>query len=213
MNTLWLVTISPSQETLAAGGWLVPLGPWFAFSLHRFDRLVPETATAKSYGLTMAPAVVTSSLVRSLSQLAATQGFLWLALAILIVVVFVWRRRDSGSGGAAAVPPSSPQMFSAASVALVGCAAPLRTNNAQGRSSDLSQDVPVRPAMSLLDGVDKHLVGVVVVVPIRPRRVKEEEAPVITDKPIQELSEERGNRGLKEEDRIGRIASTSETLR
>jgi hypothetical protein len=82
----------------AAGGWLLALGPWLVVSIRVFGRLLPETATAKSYGLTFAPAIVSGSVARSLIQLAATQGILWITLLCLAAGVWVMRRRSKTDG-------------------------------------------------------------------------------------------------------------------
>ncbi len=76
----------------AATGWLLALGPWLVLTLRLFGRLVPETASAKSYGLSFSPSLVASSLARSLGQLAATQGGIWAAVLVLSLLTLVARR-------------------------------------------------------------------------------------------------------------------------
>jgi len=44
----------------------------------------------------------------------------------------------------------------------------LRGHALHGSSIEAAEDVPVRPPMPLPDSIHKHLVGVVVVVPVRP---------------------------------------------
>ncbi len=79
----------------AGAGWLMALAPWLLFSLRLFGRLFPETASAKSYGITLAVGHLLSSAGRSVAQLAATGGFLWLALLILAVVCLLVRCRPA----------------------------------------------------------------------------------------------------------------------
>jgi hypothetical protein len=85
----------PHAPLLAAiVGWLAVTLPWFVYARVHFGRLVPETATAKSHALTLDPTVLVPHFVRSLGQLAATQGFLWLTAVALIVVVLVRNSRQ-----------------------------------------------------------------------------------------------------------------------
>lgn len=70
----------------AALGVALVLGPWFFYAWEAFGRFTPETATAKSYALTLAPGVVGASLLRSAAQLGATQAPLWAGLLALIVL-------------------------------------------------------------------------------------------------------------------------------
>jgi hypothetical protein len=90
-----------SRILAAAVGWLLALGPWLAVSYGLFGRLIPETATAKSYGLTLAPAAVVSSLFRSTTLLGATQGFLWLAILALAALALTARTRREAEAGQA----------------------------------------------------------------------------------------------------------------
>mgnify|MGYP006863440366 CR=1 FL=1 len=80
---------------LAIAGWALIYGPWLAYAWTAFGRLTPETAAAKSYGLTFDPVFLAVHLFRTLKQLAMVQGFLWLA-AVYVGVRYlaVWRRRE-----------------------------------------------------------------------------------------------------------------------
>ncbi len=78
---------------LAVTGIAVVLGPWLAYAWLTFGRLTPGTATAKSQALSLAPSVLVPYLTRSVAQLAATQGPIWLAwLVFLLLVIFIGRR-------------------------------------------------------------------------------------------------------------------------
>ncbi len=79
----------------AVSGGLVVLGPWWIYAGLVFGRLLPETATAKSYAPTLAPAVLLPSLLRSASQLGATLG----VLAVTIVLLLILSRPGRGKGG------------------------------------------------------------------------------------------------------------------
>ncbi len=77
-----------------AGGLLV-YGPWLLYAWRAFGRLTPETAAAKSYAATLAPAVVAPSLARSAAQLGATQAPLAAALAVVLALALAARRRGA----------------------------------------------------------------------------------------------------------------------
>ena len=55
-----------------------------------------------------------------------------------------------------------------------------------------AKDVPVRPPISGANGVGEHPVGVVVVIPFRPRRV-EEEKPAVALREVVEKAEDDGS--------------------
>jgi len=75
-------------------GWLMVSGPWLGYAWSVFGRLTPETASAKSYGLTFNPVFLVGHLVKTLSQLGMVQGFLWLAAVYVGVrYLVVWRHR------------------------------------------------------------------------------------------------------------------------
>jgi hypothetical protein len=93
------------MHALAAGaGWLVAVGPWLVYAWGAFGRLLPETATAKSYALNFSPGSLSASVLRSLSQLAATQIFLWVAVAAA-VGIRLWGRRGGGRAANVAAEP------------------------------------------------------------------------------------------------------------
>lgn len=73
----------------AASGWLMVIGPWLFYAWVSFGRILPETASAKSSGLSVSPLVVFGYLMQALKMLAATQGLLWLGLAVLIGLVLM----------------------------------------------------------------------------------------------------------------------------
>jgi len=89
----------PRLVLTALAGWLVVLGPWLLFSYRVFGRLLPGTASAKSYGLTLAPAELLASGIRSGQQLAATQGCLWVALGVVTAAFFLLRIRQRSVAG------------------------------------------------------------------------------------------------------------------
>lgn len=80
----------PHGPLLAAAiGWLVTVGPWFVYARLAFGRFLPGTAAAKSTGISLDPLAVMANLLRSVQQLAATQGFLYLtAVAVIAIVLF-----------------------------------------------------------------------------------------------------------------------------
>ncbi len=91
--------VRPHKPILAAaGGWLAVVGPWLIYAWQAFGRIIPETASAKSGGLTVAPGVVLGYLWQSVKMLAATQGFLWLGLVVLILMVLMRHRNLEAAG-------------------------------------------------------------------------------------------------------------------
>ncbi|MCP4574512.1 MAG: hypothetical protein GY838_19345 [bacterium] len=88
----------PHAPLLAAAcGWLVVTGPWFVYARLSFGRFLPETAAAKSATLSLDPLSLLANLGRSLQQLAATQGFLYLAAVAVILVVLFRNARDEAA--------------------------------------------------------------------------------------------------------------------
>jgi len=82
----WRNTVS--RALVALGGQLLVLGPWLLFAWSIFGRITPGTAAAKSNVITLDPGILLPYLFRSIGQLAATQGILWLAwLGLLILVI------------------------------------------------------------------------------------------------------------------------------
>ncbi len=84
----------------AALGAALVLGPWLLYARLAFGRFTPETATAKSYALTLAPDVIGASLLRSAQQLGATQAPLWAGLLALILLGRRAARRGDPAEGA-----------------------------------------------------------------------------------------------------------------
>jgi hypothetical protein len=83
----------PQNLLLAVvAGWLVSAGPWLAYAHLTFGRFLPGTAAAKSNDLSFAPAELISYLARSVSQLAMTQGAVWVYLLVIATLVVVGRR-------------------------------------------------------------------------------------------------------------------------
>ncbi|MFH1845590.1 MAG: hypothetical protein ABIF77_20590 [bacterium] len=107
-------------------GWLVVLGPWLLFSYRVFGHLLPGTASAKSYALTVAPDRLVASGLRSLQQLAATQGTLWLALlglTLAFLLLRAWRRTQTNTktnDGTDQIPGGEVACWSTRQTALVG---------------------------------------------------------------------------------------------
>jgi len=99
-GTAGRVWARPHRPILAAlAGWLVVVGPWLAYAVLTFGRLTPETAAAKSNPVTLAPVVLGGYLARSVLQLAAVQGPLWIALIVLLVMIPLARRRRESREG------------------------------------------------------------------------------------------------------------------
>ncbi len=78
-------------------GWFLVIGPWLLYAWHAFGRITPGTAAAKSSTSAPSLMMVLEYLFRSLQQLAATQGLLWLVLFVLVVLVLLCNRRDLDS--------------------------------------------------------------------------------------------------------------------
>jgi len=72
----------------AALGWAALLGPWLWYAWTAFARLTPETAAAKSYGITFDPTSLAANLFRSLTQLLTVQVFLWVGV---LAALLIWR--------------------------------------------------------------------------------------------------------------------------
>ncbi len=102
----------------AATGWLLVIGPWLIYAWSAFGRILPETASAKSSTVTMAPGVVLGYLMQSVKILAATHGFVWLGLAVLTAMVLLrnasseaaghWYLQGEDEGGTDRGPGSGP---------------------------------------------------------------------------------------------------------
>ena len=58
---------------LAVAGWALVYGPWLAYAWSAFGRFTPETAAAKSYGLTVDPVFLAGHLFATLKQFAIVQ--------------------------------------------------------------------------------------------------------------------------------------------
>jgi hypothetical protein len=85
---------------LAVVGWLIVQGPWLAYAWNAFGRLTPETAAAKSYGISLNPMVFGPHLLRNIIQLAAVQGVLWLgAFFVIVRWLTLWRERGKPISG------------------------------------------------------------------------------------------------------------------
>ncbi|MCP4143921.1 MAG: hypothetical protein GY752_01410 [bacterium] len=78
-------------------GFLLIYGPWLAYASSTFGRMTPETAAAKSYGLDFNLFSIAESIVRSIEELGAIQGILWLAIIPLLVIVARSGERISGT--------------------------------------------------------------------------------------------------------------------
>ena len=76
-------------------GWAVVTVPWFVYAQVAFGRMTPGTAAAKSSELTLNPMVIWPYFWRTVQQLAAVQGLLWMGIIVLIVLVIV-RNSDLG---------------------------------------------------------------------------------------------------------------------
>jgi len=81
----------------AISGWTLVVGPWLIYAWLAFGRITPGTAAAKSSTIATSPLVVLEYLFRSLQQLAATQGLLWLSVLVLIVLVLVRNNQKLGT--------------------------------------------------------------------------------------------------------------------
>ena len=102
------VRVRPHGPLLAAvSGWLLVTLPWFVYAWLHFGRIFPGTATAKSQTLTFSFFDLLPHLMRSLQQLAATQGILWLTACALIAMVLVRNRLSSRDDEASWFEPSS----------------------------------------------------------------------------------------------------------
>ena len=87
--------------TAAIVGWALVVAPWLGYAGSVFGRMTPGTAAAKSSAFEFVPLAWSESVTRSVRQLAAVQGPLWLVLGFLILVVLVRNRtlhRSSGTG-------------------------------------------------------------------------------------------------------------------
>ncbi len=82
----------------AAGGWTLVVGPWLAYAWSVFGRILPETASAKSSAVSVAPESVLPYLGQAVKMLAATQGILWLGLLALIGLVWLRNQRPDAVG-------------------------------------------------------------------------------------------------------------------
>lgn len=71
----------------AIAGWSAVVVPWLAYAWVTFGRLTPGTASAKSAAIEFAPEEWIASVIRSLTQLAAVQGPLWLVAVFLVGLV------------------------------------------------------------------------------------------------------------------------------
>lgn len=78
-------------------GFLMIYGPWLGYANSVFGRMSPETAAAKSYGLDFDLFSLAESIIRSIEELGAIQGILWLAIIPLFVIVFRSSKRISGT--------------------------------------------------------------------------------------------------------------------
>lgn len=86
----------PHKPLLAAiGGWVLVVGPWLGYAAWAFGRITPGTASAKSGAIRFVPLEWIESLARSVAQLAAVQGPLWVGLVLLIALV-LYRNRGPG---------------------------------------------------------------------------------------------------------------------
>lgn len=75
-------------------GWMLVVGPWLIYAWQAFGRITPGTATAKSSTIASSPMAVLEYLFRSIQQLAATQGLLWLVIIALVVLVLIRNSQD-----------------------------------------------------------------------------------------------------------------------
>lgn len=75
-------------------GWALVVGPWLLYAWQVFGRITPGTASAKSGSLPDSPLMLLEYLFRSLQQLAATQGLLWMVVAGLVVLVLIRNSQD-----------------------------------------------------------------------------------------------------------------------
>jgi hypothetical protein len=79
-------------------GWLMVVGPWLVYAQSVFGRMIPGTAAAKSYPLQLTPSEVIDYLTRTIQQLAAVQGVLWVAFVVVAVGFWLDRRRGLAGG-------------------------------------------------------------------------------------------------------------------
>jgi hypothetical protein len=78
----------PHKPLVAAiGGWSLVVVPWLIYAWLAFGRIFPGTASAKSAAIQFAPEEWALSIVRSLTQLAAVQGPMWMATVFLVGLV------------------------------------------------------------------------------------------------------------------------------
>jgi len=89
---------APASLAKVALGWLLVVGPWLLYAQQQFGRMIPGTAAAKSYPLQLSPVEMIEYLLRTVKQLAAVQGVLWVAFA-LVALAFWWDRRRGRAGG------------------------------------------------------------------------------------------------------------------
>jgi len=96
----------PHAPLLAAVlGWLAAVGPWFVYARLAFGRFLPETVAAKSANVTVEPLALLANLGRSLQQLAATQGFLYVAAVAVALIVLLRHARDEEGAMPVGRPP------------------------------------------------------------------------------------------------------------
>lgn len=96
-------------------GWTLVVGPWLVYAQAEFGRMIPGTAAAKSYPLQLTPVEVIEYLMRTVKQLAAVQGVMWIAF-VAVAALFWWDRRRGRAGGGA--PTFGPRALALGGVAL-----------------------------------------------------------------------------------------------
>ncbi len=97
---LWLQRRRHPERSILASlakvalGWLMVVGPWLVYAQSVFGRVIPGTAAAKCYPLQLTPSEVIDYLARTIQQLAAVQGVLWIAFVVVAVGFWLDRRRE-----------------------------------------------------------------------------------------------------------------------
>lgn len=85
----------PHGPLLAAvTGWLLVVGPWLLYAWNAFGRITPGTAAAKSSTAIPSIGMILEYLFRSIQQLAATQGLLWMAVVVLVILVLIRNQQN-----------------------------------------------------------------------------------------------------------------------